>query len=122
MRQWAAHKELCLREGTQAVTNNKAVSGLLHSGSALKDLTKYGQSFATDYRNDYLGQLTQQQGVGASAASAAAGVANNYSSQVQGNNSTNATNVGNAAIAKANGTSSFLSGILNAGAYAYGAK
>ena len=111
-----------LNEGTRAITGNAAVSGLLNSGSTLKGLTKYGQDYATNDFNGYLGQLQGQQGVGLSAASAQAGVANNYSAQVQGNNNTNATNIGNAAISKANGTSSLLSGLLSAGAYAYGAK
>lgn len=111
-----------LGEGNRAITNNKAVSGLLNSGSALKDLTRFGQDFASNEFGNYLGQLTGQQGVGLSAASAQAGVANNFSAQVQGNNSTNATNQGNAAIAKANGTVNAVQGVLGTAGYLAGMK
>lgn len=109
-------------EGNRAITNNKAVSGLLKSGSTLKALTSYGQNQASAEFGNYLGALQGQQGVGLSAASAQAGVANNYSAQVQGNNSVNATNAGNAAIARANSTSNFVNGLLQAGSSFVGAR
>ncbi len=109
-----------LNQGTQAVTNNAAAKGALNSGATLKALQTYGQNTASSEFNTYLGQLQGQQGVGLSAASAQAGVANTYSSQVQANNSTNATNQGNAAIAQGNAISNGVNGIANTASYLYG--
>jgi hypothetical protein len=109
-----------LGEGLRAVTANKALSGLLNSGSAVKSAMRFGDGLAAAEFDNYYNRLAGQQGVGLSAASAQAGVANNYSSQVQGNNSTNATNVGNAAIAKGNAVSNAVNGITNSLAYVYG--
>ncbi len=111
-----------LGEGMRAVTANKAMSGLLNSGSAVKSAMRYGDGLAAAEFDNYYNRLAGQQGVGLSAASAQAGVANNYSSQVQGNNSTNATNAGNAAIAKGNAISNAANGVSNSLAYIYGAR
>lgn len=109
-----------LNPGAQAVTNNAAVKGWLNSGATLKALQTYGQNTASSEFGTYLGELQDQQKVGLSAASAQAGVANTYSSQVQGNNSTNATNQGNAAIAQGNAISNGVNGVANTASYLYG--
>jgi hypothetical protein len=109
-----------LGEGMRAVTANKALSGLLNSGSAVKSAMRFGDGIAAQEFDSYYNRLAGQQGVGLSAASAQAGVANNYSAQVQGNNSTNATNAGNAAIARGNAIGNAASGVANSLAYVYG--
>jgi hypothetical protein len=107
-------------EGMRAVTANKALSGLLNSGSAVKSAMRFGDGIAAQEFDNYYNRLAGQQGVGLSAASAQAGVANNYSSQVQGNNSINATNAGNAAIARGNAVSNAVNGVTSSLGYVLG--
>lgn len=49
-----------LSEGSKAVTQNKAVSGLLESGSALKALTSYAQNLANGDYTGWRGYVTGQ--------------------------------------------------------------
>lgn len=109
-----------LANGSKLITNDAAVKGLLGSGSVLKALQKKEDDLSSGSLGTYLDRLSSQQGVGLSAASAQAGVANTYSSQVQGNNSTNATNQGNAAIAQGNAISNGVNGVANTASYLYG--
>lgn len=111
-----------LNEGQRAITNNAAVRGMLNSGATLKGLTRFGQGIASDEFGNYLNTLLGQQSLGANAASAQAGVANNFSSQVQANNAQNASNIGNAALARAGANNQLLSGLLGAGAYIAGGR
>jgi hypothetical protein len=111
-----------LNEGSRAITNSQAARGMLNSGATLKGLTRFGQNIASDEFNNYLNSLLGQQSLGANAASAQAGVANNFSSQVQANNAQNATNVGNAALARAGNNNQFLTGLLSAGATVLGGR
>jgi hypothetical protein len=111
-----------VNEGQRAITNNAAVRGMLNSGSTLKGLTRFGQDIGSQEFGNYLNSLLGQQSLGANAASAQAGVANNFSSQVQQNNAQNASNVGNAALAKAGANNQLLSGLLGAGAYIAGGR
>lgn len=46
-----------MNEGTRAITSNNSLKGLLHSGSTLRGLTKFGQGLADSSFNDYLSQL-----------------------------------------------------------------
>jgi hypothetical protein len=109
-------------EGMRAITANRALSGLLNSGSAVKSAMRFGDGLAAQEFDNYFNRLAGQQGVGLSAASAQAGVANNYSAQVQNNNSTNATNAGNAAIARGNAVSNAVGGVTNSLAYVLGSR
>jgi hypothetical protein len=111
-----------LNEGQRAITNNQAVRGMLNSGATLKGLTRFGQGVASEEFGNYLNTLLGQQSLGANAASAQAGVANNFSSQVQQNNAQNASNIGNAALARAGNNNQFLSSLLSAGGYALGGR
>lgn len=54
--------------GSDAIASNKAAQGLLKSGSTLKGLTTYGQNVASTTTQNYLNNLSGQQGVGANAA------------------------------------------------------
>jgi hypothetical protein len=108
--------------GRRGIVNNQAVGGMLNSGGTLKALRRFDVGLDRQFAGDYLNTLLGQQGVGATAASAQAGVASNYSNQVQQNTAQNASNIGNAALARAGNNNQFLSGILNAGAYALGGR
>ena len=59
-----------LGQGTSAITQNRAASGLLNSGSTLKGITDYGQNIASAEFQNYLGQLGSVQGTGLNSAQA----------------------------------------------------
>lgn len=80
-------------QGNKGINQGYAARGSLQSGAALKALQTYGQNTATGFFKDYLGLLSNQQGVGLSGASAVAGVGQNFANSVGANN----TNAGNAA-------------------------
>ena len=103
-----------LGQGEQAVTQNKAVNGLLGSGSALKALTNYGQGAASQEFGNYLGYLGNQQQTGLSAANALAGVGTGYANAVSANNNNAANQTGNAALVGANNVNGLLGNGLSA--------
>lgn len=62
-----------LKQGQNAITTSNAAKGLLNSGGTLKALDQYGQGIASNYFNNYLGQLGN---VGAGGYNAATAVGN----------------------------------------------
>ena len=64
-----------LQEGSSAITNNRAASGLLESGSTLKRLNEYGQQVNSNYFGSYMDQLfgLSQSGIGSGQLLAGAG-------------------------------------------------
>lgn len=109
-------------EGMRAITGNQAARGLLNSGDTLKRLNRFGQDTASNEFVNFFNALAGQQSVGLNAANAQAGVASNFSSQVQQNNAQNASNVGNAALARAGNNNAFLSSLIGAGASIAGGR
>ena len=120
-----------LNQGLSGVTQNKAVNGLLKSGSALKALNDYAQGGASqEYgaaynrheqsTGNYVNALQDQQGVGLSAAGALAGAGTGFANAVSANNNNAANTVGNAALAGANQTNNLLGQGVNALSYATG--
>lgn len=91
-----------LGNGTNALNSGYAGSGTLQSGAAMKALEGYRQNLQAGYRNEYTGQLANQQGVGLGAASALAGVGQSYAASVGANNTTAANATANAALIKGN--------------------
>lgn len=91
-----------LNEGMDSLGANWLARGLSKSGAAAKSAMTFGQGIASDEFNNYIGALSNQQGVGLSAGSALAGVGQNYVNTVTGNNNQAASALGNAAIARAN--------------------
>lgn len=89
-----------LNEGFNALNTGYAARGLLQSGAALKALNRFGQDFASNEFGNYLGYLSNQQGVGLSGASALAGVGQNYVNNVSANNNSAGTAAANAALMK----------------------
>lgn len=93
-----------LNEASKALNQNYAAAGSLQSGAAIKALQDRRQQMAQGSLMDYIGLLSNQQGVGLSGASATAGVGQNYVNGVSANN-LNAGNVAaNAALARGNAT------------------
>lgn len=111
-----------VNEGMRAITGNQAARGLLNSGDTLRRLNSFAQDAASAEFGNYFNALAGQQSVGVNAANAQAGVASNFSSQVQQNNAQNASNVGNAALARAGNNNAFLSSLIGAGGYALGGR
>jgi hypothetical protein len=109
-------------EGQRALNNGLAVRGASNSGAADKARIRYGQGIASSEFDNYYNRVAGQQGVGLSAASAQAGVANNYSAQVTQNNAVNASNQGNAAIAGANIAANAINGVTGTIGYIAGRK
>lgn len=87
-----------LKSGLDAVTQNKAVNGLLKSGGALKAVTKYAGDTASGEFGNWWNRQSGLVNEGLTAENAAAGVANNNTNAI----GANATNQGNAALASGN--------------------
>lgn len=107
-------------EGQRSVTGALGNRGLLDSGAALKALTKYGHAQSSQSLGQYMGLLANQQQVGLGAASALAGVGQNFANSVSINNNQAANAVGNAALSNANSINSILQSGLSAYGYSQG--
>lgn len=104
-----------MNEGNRAVNTGYAASGTLQSGAAQKALQDRGQQTAlNNYFLPYMGLLQGQQGVGMGAASAVAGVGQNYANSVTANNNLAGETAQNAALARGAANSSMYLGIGNA--------
>lgn len=100
-----------LGEGQNALNSGYAGAGVLQSGAAMREATEYGQNFASNEFGNYMGLLSNQQGVGLSGASALAGVGQNYANNVSNLNTQNANALSNAAVARANNSNGLISGL-----------
>lgn len=123
-----AEQQITARNAFQAYLNNSnfsfanqemerglaaklSAAGGIGSGAGQKALARYQQDLQSGYRNEYLGLLANQQGVGLSGANALAGVGTNYANTVNATNANLANNLGNGALAKAGATSGMWNGI-----------
>ncbi|WP_070152602.1 hypothetical protein [Sphingobium phenoxybenzoativorans] len=109
-------------EGQRAVTSAYSRRGLLDSGAAMKALAKYGAYQSTLSFGDYLSRLVQQQGVGAGAATALTGNAQNFANATSANNNSAAQTQGQAALANAGNINGALQSGLSTYALAQGLK
>jgi len=103
-----------LGEGQKAIQATLGSKGYLDSGAAVKSALKYGQNVADSSFNKYLAALTGQQGVGLTAASAQAGVGQNYAGAVGANNNAAANTSANAALASGGAVNSALGSAVSA--------
>lgn len=78
-------------EGQRGINANRAASGSLQSGDALRALTRYGQDYASNEFNTQLNQLFSVAGLGQTATGQGNALAGQYGSQVSQNNQ-NASN------------------------------
>lgn len=87
-----------LQQGQNALASAYRGRGVSQSGAADKALIKFGQDYGSNEFGRYMGYLGNQQGVGMAAASALAGVGQNYANSVSANNANAANAVSNAAL------------------------
>lgn len=109
-----------LGEGMNALNNNYAGAGLVRSGAAMKAAQAYGQNFASNEFGNYLGYLSNQQGVGLAGASALAGVGQNYTGMVSQNNNAAGTAAANAALAGGQNSFGNALSLIGGGLLGYG--
>lgn len=90
-----------MNEGDRAINTGYAARGALQSGAAMKALQERGQQTAlNNYFLPYMGLLQGQQATGMGAASAVAGVGQNYVNNVTANNNSAGSAAANAALTK----------------------
>lgn len=102
-----------LGQGQEAINTGYAANGALRSGAALKSLAGYNQNMASGEFGNYMGYLSNQQGVGLGAASALAGVGQGYVNNVTANNDSAGTAAANAALMKGQANANMWGGIAN---------
>lgn len=105
-----------LQQGQKSVTAALGNRGLMESGAAQKSLLKFGQDYASGEFGKYLGYLGNQQQVGLSAASAQAGVSQNYANATTANNN----NAANTQVDAALSLGGAVNGVLGSALSAYG--
>lgn len=111
--QYIANSDFAFKfgEGSNAINHGLASAGSINSGAAQKAMERYRQNLQAGYRNEYMGYLGQQQGVGLSGASALAGVGQNYAGMVGANNQNAGDNAANAALMRGAANSNMFNGI-----------
>lgn len=87
-------------QGSNALNSGYAGAGTIQSGAAMKGLERFRQDLQAGYRGEYNNLLANQQGVGLGAASALAGVGQNYVNTVGANNQNAGDAAANAALIK----------------------
>ena len=78
-------------EGQRGINANRAASGSLQSGDAMRALTRYGQDYASNEFNTQLNQLFSVAGLGQTATGQGNALASQYGAQTSANNQ-NASN------------------------------
>lgn len=100
-----------LDQGNRAINSGYAGAGTLKSGAAMKAITDYNRNKASEYFNTYLGQLGNQQALGLSAASAQAGVGQNYANSLANIAMANGANQANAALVRSQNTAGLVNSL-----------
>lgn len=103
-----------LGEGQKAIDATLSRNGQLDSGAAVKAALRYNQGFASNEFANYYGALTGQQQIGLGAASAQAGVGQNFANATSANNNNAANTSANAALSNAGAINSALQSGLSA--------
>jgi hypothetical protein len=98
-----------LSDALASVNSNAYARGMGDSGATARRLQQTAGQVAQGSFGQFAGLLGNQQGVGLSAASALAGVGQNYANSVSANNNATATAQGNAAL----NTAGQIGGVLN---------
>lgn len=115
--------QLPYQEGLKSRNMGFAARGLLQSGAAERELTRYGQDYAGGRLNEFLSLLQGQQNVGFGGASALAGVGQNLQTTIGQQNQNRADAIGNAALLRAQANNSLygsLAGIAGGLASSFG--
>lgn len=108
-----------LGQGLDAVNGGYAGRGTLQSGAAMRAINDYGQGMASQEFGNWLGSLGNQQALGFSAASAQAGVGQNYANSLANIYQNQGANQANAALLKAQNTGQMFNslGVLAGNAF-----
>lgn len=101
-------------QGERGLGARLSASGGLESGAAQKALATFNSNLNNGYRNQFISQLFNQQGVGLSGANALAGVGTNYANAVNANNANAADAISNSALIRGNATSNLYASAGNA--------
>ena len=109
-----------LKEGGNALNSMWAGAGSVKSGAAGKSFEKFGQDYASNELMNYMSLLGNQQGVGLGAASAQAGVGQNYVNTISANNNNAGTAAANAALTKGNNSFGNVLGLIGGGLFGMG--
>ncbi len=114
-RQYIDNSDYAFRqsEGDKGLNQGYAANGLLESGAAMKALERFRQNNQAGYRNEYLGHLGNQQGVGLSGANALAGVGTNYANAANANADSGTSARINAGLVGASALGNGLAGAAN---------
>lgn len=108
-------------EGNKALQMSALPGGGFDSGATRKALLEYGQNFAANELGTYMDRLAQQQQLGLGAASALAGVGQNFVGQVSANNNSAASAAANAALMQGQAKANMWGGIAGGIGQAIGA-
>lgn len=102
------------QQGIDAITSNKAVGGLLNSGSTLKALDTFGTGEAQKYGQQYAQNLFGVSGQGVGAINALTGAGTHYADAVGANNNSAASVSANAGLASAGQINGLIGNAFNA--------
>ncbi len=103
-----------LGQGVNAIQNAGSATGMLNSGNMLQSLDKFGQGLASNYYNQYMGNLQNIAAQGQTAANQSTAATGNTGSAAAGLQSQYGTNAANAALAAGQASaSSYLSPAAN---------
>lgn len=106
--------------GANASNSGYAGAGTVKSGAAMRGLEQFRQGLQGAYRGEYMNALGNQQALGFSAASAQAGVGQNYANNLSNIAMQKGENLANASLVKSQNTANALGSAFNTGAYLYG--
>jgi hypothetical protein len=103
-----------MQQGLEGVTQNRAVNGMLQSGSALKGLNDYAQNTASNEFGNWWNRQSGLAGVGQAANAANQTAGSNYAGASQNALMANANTLGQSAYYQANANAQGVSGALGA--------
>lgn len=101
-----------LDQGTQAIQNRAGAAGTQLSGNTLRDLQSYGQQYAGQAYNSYLGQLGGLAGMGQASANGQAASQSNTLNGLSSNIGSNLIGAGNAQASGTVGAANAVNGGL----------
>ena len=87
-----------MTQGVNAIQNAASASGMLNSGNLLEQLNQFGQGQATNYFNQYMGNLKNMAGAGQAATNNSTNASNQTGQAAAGLQSQYGTNSANAAL------------------------
>lgn len=107
-------------QGSNRVNSGYAGAGTLKSGAAMRALEDYRQNLQQGYRGEFLAGLGNQQALGASAASAQAGVSQNAGNSLANVYTQQGNNIANARLVGSQNTANAIGSVANTAGYLYG--